>query len=118
MSVADLEHRRLLFKVDLHSKTISDCKRIALRRIDQIRRRTGYRPQFIFGVTHGRHGGQKTPRVGMSRMVEHIVSCADLDDLAGIHDGYTVSDVCYNAQVMGDEYDANIQLFLKTLDKV
>jgi hypothetical protein len=49
------------------------------------------------------YGREQRLRIGMSRMIEHLLSGATLDDPAEIHDGDLICQVLDNAQIVGDE---------------
>ena len=50
-----------------------------------------------------RDGFQQFPRIGMKRGFEEIHGTPVLDDPAGIHRVDAVTNLCQDAQVMGDE---------------
>ena len=54
----------------------------------------------------------------MARIIENILGRAKLDDLAGIQNRHAVRDIGHDAQVMGDENDGVLQLFLKILQEL
>src|SRR6058998_3569028 len=66
------------------------------------RRRTWYRDERIVPVQVGR-GGEEQARVGMARVVEERVDRALLDDLARVHDGRAVAQLCDHGEIVRDQ---------------
>ena len=53
----------------------------------------------------------------MARIIKHLVYRSEFDDLPRIKHGDSVRNVCDNAEVVSDEHDGIIELFLQILDE-
>ena len=117
MGVAQLEERRLLLKIHLHSILVPLGKGIALGREDHVGRRSrnGEQPLLCLQIRHGRKQG---PGVGVGRAVKDLPGCSHLYDLSGIHHADPVRHIGYNAQIMGNEDHGELLFSFDLLDLV
>ena len=50
--------------------------------------------------------------IGMCRMIKNIICTATLHDFSGIHHDNICSKICNNTEIMRDQNDAHLMLFL------
>ena len=75
--------------------------------------------QSLVGLCiHTRHGTQKSHGIWMCRFIENIINRPLLYDLTCIHNGYFITDISHNAQVMGDENDTHLGFLLQILHQL
>ena len=58
-----------------------------------------------------RQRGEQTSRVGMARVVEHVVDRAALDDPAGVHDRDRIGHAGDHAEVVGDQDQPDAEIW-------
>lgn len=76
--------------------------------VHDLRRFAGIdRGEFVKGRAGIRNRGQQELGVGMSRVGQKLLGRADLDDVAGVHDDDSVSDVSGRSEVVGDVEDGD-----------
>ena len=75
------------------------------------------RPRAPAGIELGR-GVEQRLGIGMPRRGEELFRRSDLDHLAEIHHRDPVRDVAHQTQIVGDEDDGQMQLFLQLQEKV
>ncbi len=83
----------------------------SLGRVPEVRHLALY-PLELVGLK-GRHGLHEHLRVGVLGLPEHCVPWADLNDLAGVHYGYSVRDLVEDAQVVRYENEGRVRLLLE-----
>ncbi len=69
---------------------------------------------FNHGIGN-RHSGEQRLGVRMFRILIERIACGQLNHLAKIHDGDTVSNVTYHGKIMGDEQIGEPKFFLQIL---
>src|SRR5688572_10414017 len=80
------------------------------------------RPRFaahslLLGIGHG-HGRDEPLRVGIGRAAQDLVTRADLDELAQVHDRDPVREDVDHRQVVTDEQAGELELLLEVLEQV
>ena len=115
---ADIKIRGTLDKVDLQRQRVAGRESVAVNFREEVRGRTLNVEQVFALHAHLGHTGQQRPGVGVAGVVVNFVRSADLHDVAGIHDGHTVSDVGHDAEVMGDEDDGEVIFDLHLLQQL
>ena len=110
---------RHLLETDFHAMLTAGSKGTALWRIQHIHRRAfdGNQPLIILRIDTG-HGTQEPHGVGMGGIVEDVVHRSLLHNLSRIHDRNLVADFRHHPQIVGDEDDAHVGLFLQGLHQL
>jgi hypothetical protein len=54
----------------------------------------------------------------MARLAEDFANRAFFDDAAGVHDGDAIGDLRDDAEIVGDEEQAELQFAAKTIEKI
>ena len=61
--------------------------------------------------------GHQACRVGMLRMIDHLMHRAHFDNAACIHHGHTVAGFCNHTHVVRDQHDGSTALFTNVLEQ-
>ena len=118
VGLRNLEHGRLLQRIDLQAVGISGSKGIAH---DLVIQRGGSASDGVkrsVPLCQLRQRGQQRPGVGVLGIVEDLLAGTDLNNLTAIQNGNTVSNVGNNTQVMSDENDGVVEFLLQILDQL
>ena len=118
MSFRNAKEWWLFYKVNRKCMSVTRCKCITLDNIEQVRRCTIDRWQVFTFNTQLWQCGQQSPGVWMPCIIEDFIYHTIFNDLTSVHNGYTVCNVCNNAQVVGDVDNGHVQLVLQVMNQV
>ena len=119
MTLPHLTLGRSLVDTNLHAVLAPRREGTALRRVDQVHRVSldGDQALVLIRVDLG-HGGQQPPGVGMSGFVKDLVAAAALHNGSRVHHADAVADIGDDAQIVGNEHDAHMDLILQLLKQL
>jgi len=75
-------------------------------------------PFLFHGWVRSWGGRQQGLGIGVQRAPIEFIAIGEFHDFAQVHNGYPVTDVFYNAQVVGYEQVCQVKLFLQVLKKI
>ena len=103
VSGGNREHQRLLQPVDLHGLRVAGVKGVALNVVVEIRRRAGNGEQCLPLDAELRQCAEQGAGVGVDGAGKDFLCRPRFDDLAGVHNGHAVGDICHHAEIVRDE---------------
>src|SRR5262245_36031707 len=110
-AVAEWEVGRLRDGAVLHGLATARMKGAPGRKAREVRRLPGDRVERLLAAELG-HRAQQRARVGVLGVVEQLLHRRLLDDLAGVHHGYSIAHLRDDAQVVRHEDERHARLTL------
>src|SRR5213594_4310023 len=112
----DLDHRRVLLAADLLREPTPRMEAAARRRVAEVRRAPGDRPEALPVPLDAGERGHEPEGVRVRGPVEHLHDVPVLEELPAVHDPDLLGDLRDDGDVVGDDDHRDVHLPLQVAD--